>query len=175
MSDFNSYDCPYGYVWIHGTGTYGHMEVTINNLIGGSEIFRKPRLKIHCQIGSSDSSYHEQYEKPYAWRYGMEGSEDLMALNELEVSVKFMRSFERKMAKLNDELGWPDSYYEFCARILICSGVDHVFFNPAWGGYSKLENLPCVRLTERCAKGELRDQLRKLEAIMIAKYSGKAA
>lgn len=175
MDKFNSNKTPYGFCKVYGDHSYGHMEIIINNAIG-DDYWRKPRIRVSCQVGGGSDSSPDQFEKPYAWHHGVEANCDHMSLQDLELSVKFMRAFEKKLAKMNDELGSPETFAEYCARILIASGVDPVFINRQWGGgYRELTDLPTRYLSHRSERGDLRKDLIDLEAMLCKRYTRRAA
>lgn len=177
MENFDSNKTPYAYVATTGNRTYGHMNVTIYNVIGDPDAYwaYRPLLTVTSQIGSPDCS--EQREKLYATRYGVVGSaHDQMSLKELEDSVKFMRKFERRMARMEDENGPVKSFADLCWRVIVCSGVERAFVNPNYGaGYSKLQDLPNFNLDSVVGKVDLYKALTKLENDLIGFFSRKAA
>lgn len=176
MENFDSNKTPYAYVATTGDRTYGHMNVTIYNVIGSDNYWAyRPLLTVTSQIGSSD--YDEQRERLYATRYGVVGpSRDQMSLKDLEESVKFMRKFERRLAKTEEESGPVKSFADLCWRVIVCSGVERAFVNPNYGaGYSKLQDLPNFNLGSVVGKVDLYKALTKLENDLIGFFSRKAA
>lgn len=177
MDEFNSNKTPYGFCKVYGDHSYGHMEIIINNAIG-DDYWRKPRIRVSCQVGGgSDSSFPDQFEKPYAWRHGIESNDDHMTLQDLELSVKFMRAFEKKLAKMTEKDGAPGTFAEYCLRVLIASGVDHVFVNQQWGGGYRalLTDLPTRFLSHKFEARELLKDLVELEGRLTSRYSKKTA
>jgi hypothetical protein len=176
MELFNQDRTPYAYIGTTGDRTYGHMNVTIFNAIGDAGCYwsRKPRLQITSQIGSSD--YPEQRQKLYAERYGVVGGNDQMQLEELEAATKFMRKFERRMAKMEEESGPVKSYADLCWRVIVCSGTERAFVNPHHAtGYGRIESLPSFNVGNVVGKVDLYKELTKLEAKIIDLYARRAA
>ena len=176
MENFDSNKTPYAYIATSGDRTYGHMNVTIYNVIGSDNYWTyRPLLTVTSQIGSTD--YDEQRKALYATRYGVVGpSRDQMSLRDLEESVKFMRKFERRLAKMEEENGPVKSYADLCWRVIVCSGVERAFINPNYGaGYSRLQDLPNHNVGNVVGKVDLYKALTKMENGLISMFDRKAA
>lgn len=176
MENFDNNKTPYAYVATTGDRTYGHMNVTIYNVIGSDNYWAyRPLLTVTSQIGSTD--YDAQREALYATRYGVVGpSRDQMSLKDLEESVKFMRKFERRLAKMEEENGPVQSYADLCWRVIICSGAEIAFANPHYGsGYDKLQHLPNFNVKNVVGKVDLYKELKGMESKLISMFSRKAA
>lgn len=178
MTGFDEFKTPYAFVKLYGDRNYGHIEVIIRNIAFSDSIWRSPLIRVTCQIGTSDwggLAMESQCEAPYAWHHGIEGQSSAMTLSELEVSVKVMRRLEKKLDKMREELGIPETFSEYASRVIIASGVEVAFINDNFGGsyHCKLEDLPHRKLDHYGEKGKLRSDLAGIEADLISRYSRK--
>ncbi len=175
MKDFSEYSTAHALITLSGDRTYGHINAVIRNIDEGN--YRSPRLCISCQIGSNDSDRIglKQREETYAWNCGVAGDREGLTLAELEVGVKYMRKIERKLALMKEDAGSPVLFSEYCARILIASGVRYAFINTQWGGgYAKLTDLTMVELHNPHGKTQLRTELCALEQRLFDHYRVEA-
>lgn len=172
LTNFSEYSTPHAIVRLWGERTYGHIDASVRHIDEGN--YRSPRLRVSCQIGSSenDAVGVSQRQKTYAWNYGISGSREEMTLDELEIGVKIMRRINRKLNQMDEELGLPETFAEYCARILIASGINYVFVNEQWGGaHNKLIDLPVAELKTSAGKGKLREMLGELEKRLVGYYN----
>ena len=166
---FNTYDEKYAMVRMCIEHGYGHMTAHIYNLIPGWGC--KPTLKVQSQIGGE----HEgSCSKPYAWKWGVAHDFDVLTANEVAAFAKVTGAIDRKLAKMDAELGYPASYSEFMARVLIASGISHVFINPAWGGaYDTIDHVPRCDIKTGRGRGQMRERLARVERDLIAYFAKK--
>lgn len=172
LTDFSEYSTPHAIVRLWGDRTYGHIDASVRHIDEGN--YRSPRLRISCQIGSNenDAVGISQRQKTYAWNYGISGGREEMTLDELEIGVKIMRRINRKLNQMDEELGLPETFAEYCARILIASGVNYAFVNEAWGGpHCNPIYLPMAELKTSAGKSKLREMLGELEKRLVAYYN----
>jgi hypothetical protein len=171
MKSFSEFSSRHAVIRMYGNNTYGHIDAVIRNLDEGN--YRSPSLRVSCQIGpnESDSFGARQRQETYAWHCGIRGSNDAMSLSEMEVGIKYMRRIERKLAQMEAELGAPTLFSDYCARILVASGVNHVFINHDWGGFHVgLDKLQALELNKRSSRVALLDALQTLEQRLFDQY-----
>ena len=154
---FNQDKSKYAFVNMYGKFGYGHFYATIYNLT--EKHYGGPILTITSQIGTS-------YEPPlkdqeiYAWRWGAEASHsrDGLSLDDMEAMLKPMRKIDKRLDKLQAQLGTPRNFQEFLFRILISADLDYVIVNGNYGGgYTcQLEELPMVDMSYSWAATDLR-------------------
>lgn len=116
-SDFSEYghiNLSVAYV-IPGKGRYNDSIGYYNNYF--SEKHKYKDLKISCQMDS-------RKEQPYAWELGISclGSASF-SLEDAEEMVKTLRPIKRKLLKMTDTEGSPDTFEEYVSRIVRALGV----------------------------------------------------
>ena len=117
---YDIYSLPYAHVFgINETG-FGHVNVSVSNIIPRHYPSATPHLKITCQTGSSTNDHGG---KSYAWGYGIAADYDLLNADHLADLLKLMRKIEKRLEKKEH----PKSYGEYCQQILEAAGITVVF------------------------------------------------
>ena len=181
MKPFKDYESPYAMIRIYGDYGYGHMTATVWNAI--PEVYRCPKLVISCQVGHGNdfSGSGAQFEKPYAERWGMEGRDsELVTLEDLELMIPLMRRIDKRLKKLDAEMGYPRSYADYMFRILTSMKLDRVVYIEQYGGRwgDRAEDLPHVEMGNSWSNNDLLRQLEKMQADLCGRFKrpiGEAA
>ena len=168
---FNPDKSKYAFVKVFGGHGYGHMYATIYNLT--DKTFGGPILTVTSQIGTSyDPPLKDQ--EIYAWRWGAEASHsrDGLSLYDMELMLKPMRKIDKRLDKLQAQLGTPRNFQEFLFRILISADLDYVITNKDYGGgYScQLEELPMVDMSYSWAATDLRRAVDEMADQLIERF-----
>ena len=168
---FNQDSSKYAFLKTFGEYGYGHFYATIYNLT--EKHYGGPILTITSQIGTS-------YEPPlkdqeiYAWRWGAapSHSRDGLSLDDMELMLKPMRKIQKRLDKLQTQLGTPRNFQEFLFRLLISADLDYVIVNGNYGGgYTcKLEELPMVDMSYSWAATDLRRAVDEMAEGLIERF-----
>ena len=168
---FNQDKSKYAFVKVFGVHGYGHMYATIYNLT--DRTYGGPQLLVTSQIGTS-------YEPPlkdqeiYAWRWGAAASHsrDGLSLDDMEAMLKPMRKIDKRLDKLQAQLGTPRNFQEYLFRILISADLDYVIVNPNYGGgfTCQLEELPMVDMSYSWAATDLRRAVDEMAEGLIERF-----
>ena len=168
---FNQDSSKYAFLKTFGEYGYGHFYATIYNLT--DRTYGGPILTVTSQIGTS-------YEPPlkdqeiYAWRWGAapSHSRDGISLDDMELMLKPMRKIDKRLDKLQAQLGTPRNFHEFLFRILISADLDYVITNKDYGGgYScQLEELPMVDMSYSWAATDLRRAVDEMASQLIERF-----
>ena len=181
MADFCDYKDPYALVRFYGDYGYGHMVATVYNVI--PEVYRCPKIIISCQVGHGNdfSDKDTMFEKPYAERWGMEGRDsDLVTLQDMEMMIPLMRRIDKRLKKLDAEMGYPRSYADYMFRILTSMKLDRVVYIEQYGGRwgDKMEDLLYVAMGNSWSNNDLIKQLEKMQDDLCGRFKrpiGEAA
>jgi len=169
MEKFSAYSDKYALVRIHGEFGYGHMDAYISNMV--DSYGTKPTIKVTSQIGGETT--RDGSDPVYAWAWGMSNDMSVTTVYEMEQMIKVMNKITRRLKAMDDQLGRATTFYEYMARILISSGVEHVFINKEFGGSlvgRELTDLPWFNPTDKKNQGALRDALRMLQDDLVRKF-----
>ncbi|MFW6855342.1 hypothetical protein ACODYM_29045 [Burkholderia gladioli] len=80
------------------------------------------------QSGFSGSCYvGRDIDGPYGLAFVFDASGSQLKLDEVQCASREMQRIERKLAKMNDELGYTIEFPEFCRRLVIAAGIKSVF------------------------------------------------
>ena len=168
---FNQDISKYAFLKTFGEYGYGHFTATLYNLT--EKHYGGPILTITSQIGTS-------YEPPlkdqeiYAWRWGATPSHnrDGISLDDMELMLKPMRKIQKRLDKLQTQLGTPRNFQEFLFRILISADLDYVITNNDYGGgYAcQLEELPMVVMSYSWAATDLRRAVDEMAEGLIERF-----
>lgn len=181
MKTFKDYENPYAMIRIYGDYGYGHMTATVYNVI--PEVYRCPKITISCQVGRGNdfSDSDTQFEKPYAERWGVEGRDsELLSLEEMEMMIPLLRRIDKRLTKIDTEMGYPRSYAEYMFRILTSMKLNRVCYVETYGGRwgDKTEDLPHVEMGNSWSNNDLLRQLEKMQADLCGRFKrpiGEAA
>ena len=168
---FNRDKSKYAFVKVFGEYGYGYMHTTIYNLT--EKLFGGPQLCVTSQIGTSyDPPLKDQVI--YAWRMGAGASHcsDGLSLSDMEAMLKPMRKIQKRLDKLQAQLGTPRNFQEYLFRILISADLDYVITNKDYGGgYScQLEELPMVDMSYSWAATDLRRAVDEMAEQLIERF-----
>ena len=168
---FNQDSSKYAFVKVFGEYGYGHFYATIYNLT--EKHYGGPILTITSQIGTN-------YDPPvkdqaiYGWRWGAapSHSRDGLSLDDMEAMLKHMRKIQKRLDKLQTQLGTPRNFQEFLFRILISADLDYVITNKDYGGgYScQLEELPMVDMSYSWAATDLRRAVDEMADQLVERF-----
>ena len=168
---FNQDSSKYAFLKTFGEYGYGHFYATIYNLT--DRTYGGPILTVTSQIGTS-------YEPPikdqeiYAWRWGAapSHSRDGLSLDDMELMLKPVRKIQKRLDKLQAQLGTPRNFQEFLFRLLISADLDYVIVNKDYGGgYScQLEELPMVDMSYSWAATDLRRAVDEMAEGLIERF-----
>ena len=120
---FNQDISKYAFLKTFGEFGYGHFHATLYNLT--EKHYGGPVLVVTSQIGTSyDPPLKDQ--EIYAWRWGAEAahSRDGLSLYDMELMLKPMRKIQKRLDKLQGQLGAPRNFQEFLFRLLISADLD---------------------------------------------------
>lgn len=168
---FNQDSSKYAFLKTFGEYGYGHFYATIYNLT--EKHYGGPILTVTSQIGTSyDPPLKDQ--EIYAWRWGAapSHSRDGLSLDDMELMLKSMRKIQKRLDKLQTQLGTPRNFQEFLFRILISADLDYVITNNDYGGgYScQLEELPMVDMSYSWAATDLRRAVDEMADQLIERF-----
>ncbi len=168
---FNQDSSKYAFLKTFGEYGYGHFYATLYNLT--DRTYGGPILTITSQIGTSyDPPLKDQ--EIYAWLWGAEASHsrDGLSLDDMELMLKPMRKIQKRLDKLQTQLGTPRNFQEFLFRILISADLDYVITNKDYGGgYScQLEELPMVDMSYSWAATDLRRAVDEMADQLIERF-----
>ena len=168
---FNQDSSKYAFLKIFGEYGYGHFYATIYNLT--DRTYGGPILTVTSQIGTSyDPPLKDQ--EIYGWRWGAEAahSRDGLSLDDMELMLKPMRKIQKRLDKLQTQLGTPRNFQEFLFRILISADLDYVIVNGDYGGgYAcQLEELPMVDMRYSGAATDLRRAVDEMAGQLIERF-----
>ena len=168
---FNQDKSKYAFLKTFGEYGYGHFYATLYNLT--DRTYGGPQLLVTSQIGTS-------YEPPlkdqeiYAWRWGAAASHsrDGLSLDDMELMLKPMRKIQKRIDKLQTQLGTPRNFQEFLFRILISADLDSVITNKDYGGgyLCQLEELPMVDMSYSGAATDLRRAVDEMADQLIERF-----
>ena len=168
---FNQDSSKYAFLKTFGEYGYGHFYATIYNLT--EKHYGGPILTVTSQIGTSHEPPLKDQEI-YAWRWGAEAahSRDGLSLDDMELMLKPMRKIQKRLDKLQTQLGTPRNFQEFLFRILISADLDYVITNKDYGGgYScQLEELPMVDMSYSWAATDLRRAVDEMADQLIERF-----
>ena len=168
---FNQDSSKYAFLKTFGEYGYGHFTATIYNLT--DRTYGGPQLLVTSQIGTSHEPPLKDQEI-YAWRWGAAASHsrDGLSLDDMELMLKPMRKIQKRLDKLQAQLGTPRNFQEFLFRILISADLDYVITNKDYGGgYScQLEELPMVDMSYSWAATDLRRAIDELASQLIDRF-----
>ena len=171
MSNFNQDSSKYAFLKIFGEYGYGHMNATIYNLT--EKHYGGPQLLVTSQIGTSHEPPVKDQEI-YAWRMGASASHcsDGISLSDMEAMLKPMRKIDKRLDKLQAQLGTPRNFQEHLFRILISADLDYVIVNPNYGGgfTCQLEELPMVGMSYSWAATDLRRAVDEMAEGLIERF-----
>ena len=168
---FNQDSSKYAVLKTFGEYGYGHFYATIYNLT--DRTYGGPILSITSQIGTSyDPPLKDQ--EIYAWRWGAAASHsrDGLSLDDMELMLKPMRKIQKRLDKLQAQLGTPRNFQEFLFRLLISADLDYVIVNPDYGGgfTCQLEELPMVVMSYSWAATDLRRAVDEMAEQLIERF-----
>lgn len=162
---------PYAYAFMTREHGYGHMNVRIRLTEPQWSSRRPGSIMVSCQIGG-DPDYKPHHEAPYAQRYGFDSENDQADLASLEQAVKMMKKIGKYLDKCHEANGNPDTYAEFCQRIVRGSGVKSLITETfeGWtnGGLMVEKDLFTVG-------GDSRDRLVAMEKNLIQAFARNTA
>ena len=168
---FNQDSSKYAFVKVFGEYGYGHFYATIYNLT--EKHYGGPILTVTSQIGTS-------YEPPlkdqeiYAWRMVASSSHcsDGLGLSDMEAMLKPMRKIDKRLDKLQAQLGTPRNFQEFLFRLLISADLDYVIVNGNYGGgfTCQLEELPRIDMSLSWAATDLRRAVDEMAEGLIERF-----
>lgn len=168
---FNRDKSKYAFVKVFGEYGYGHMYATIYNLT--DRTYGGPQLLVTSQIGTSHEPPVKDQEI-YAWRMGASSSHcsDGISLSDMEAMLKPMRKIDKRLDKLQAQLGTPRNFQEYLFRILISADLDYVIVNPNYGGgfTCQLEELPRVDMSYSWAATDLRRAVDEMAEGLIERF-----
>jgi hypothetical protein len=168
---FNQDISKYAFLKTFGEFGYGHFHATLYNLT--EKHYGGPVLVVTSQIGTSyDPPLKDQ--EIYAWRWGAEAahSRDGLSLYDMELMLKPMRKIQKRLDKLQGQLGAPRNFQEFLFRLLISADLDYVITNKDYGGgYAcQLEELPMVDMSYSWAATDLRRVVDEMAEGLIERF-----
>lgn len=168
---FNQDSSKYAFLKTFGEYGYGHFYATIYNLT--DRTYGGPILTVTSQIGTSyDPPLKDQ--EIYAWRWGASSSHcsDGISLDDMELMLKPMRKIQKRLDKLQTQLGTARNFQEFLFRLLISADLDYVITNKDYGGgYScQLEELPMVDMSYSWAATDLRRAVDEMAEGLIERF-----
>ena len=168
---FNQDSSKYAFLKTFGEYGYGHFYATIYNLT--EKHYGGPILTVTSQIGTS-------YDPPlkdqdiYGWRWGAAASHSRygLSLDDMELMLKPMRKIDKRLDKLQAQLGTPRNFQEFLFRLLISADLDYVIVNDNYGGgYTcQLEELPMVVMSYSWAATDLRRAVDEMAEQLIERF-----
>lgn len=168
---FNQDSSKYAFLKIFGEYGYGHFYATLYNLT--DRTYGGPILTVTGQIGTSYDP-PLKYQEIYAWRWGAEAahSRDGISLDDMELMLKPMRKIQKRLDKLQTQLGTPRNFQEYLFRLLISADLDYVIVNKDYGGgYScQLEELPMVDMSYSWAATDLRRAVDEMADQLIERF-----
>ena len=168
---FNQDTSKYAFLKTFGEYGYGHLDATLYNLT--ERHYGGPILTFTSQIGTSYDPPKKD-EEIYAWRWGAAPSYNKggLSLDDMEAMLKPMRKIDKRLDKLQAQLGTPRNFQEYLFRILISADLDYVIVNPQWGGgYScQLEELPMVVMSYSWAATDLRRAVDEMAGQLIERF-----
>ena len=168
---FNQDKSRYAFVKMYGEYGYGHLNATIYNLT--DRTYGGPQLLVTSQIGTSHEPPVKDQEI-YAWRMVASSSHcsDGISLSDMEAMLKPMRKIDKRLDKLQAQLGTPRNFQEYLFRILISADLDYVITNKDYGGgYScQLEELPMVDMSYSWAATDLRRAVDEMAEGLIERF-----
>lgn len=160
---------PYAYALMAREHGYGHMNVRIRLTAPSWSMSSRGAIVVSCQIGGD---FGDQSERPYAQRYGFDSDGNEADLATLERATKMMKKIAKYLDKCYEANGNPDTYAEFCHRIVRGSGVKDLITESGdgWnnGGQYVDKDLFAVG-------GDSRDRLAEMEKNLIQAFSHRAA
>ena len=168
---FNQDSSKYAFLKTFGEYGYGHFYATIYNLT--EKHYGGPILTVTSQIGTSyDPPLKDQ--EIYAWRWGAAPSHnrDGISLDDMELMLKPMRKIQKRLDKLQTQLGTPRNFQEYLFRLLISADLDYVIVNKDYGGgYAcRLEELPMVDMSYSWAATDLRRAVDEMAEQLIERF-----
>ena len=168
---FNQDSSKYAFLKTFGEYGYGHFYATIYNLT--EKHYGGPILTVTSQIGTSyDPPLKDQ--EIYGWRWGAapSHSRDGLSLDDMELMLKSMRKIQKRLDKLQTQLGTPRNFQEFLFRLLISADLDYVIVNGNYGGgYTcQLEELPMVDMRYSGAATDLRRAVDEMAEGLIERF-----
>ena len=97
---------------------------------------------------------------------------DGISLSDMEAMLKPMRKIQKRLDKLQAQLGTPRNFQEFLFRILISADLDYVIVNPSYGGgYTcQLEELPMVDMSYSWAATDLRRAVDEMAEGLVERF-----
>ena len=168
---FNQDKSKYAFLKTFGEYGYGHFTATIYNLT--DRTYGGPQLLVTSQIGTSHEPPLKDQEI-YAWRWGAAASHsrDGLSLDDMELMLKPMRKIQKRLDKLQAQLGTPRNFQEFLFRILISADLDYVIVNGNYGGgYTcQLEELPMVDMSYSWAATDLRRAVDEMAEGLVERF-----
>ena len=178
---FCDYKDPFARVCIYGEYGYGHMVATIYNVI--PEAYRCPIIRVSCQVGHGRdfATSDTQFEKPYAERWGIEGRDaELVGLDEMEMMIPLMRRIDKRLKRLDAEMGYPRSYAEYMFRILTAMKLNRVIYLEQFNARASGEwaDMPHIEMGNSWSNNDLLRQLEKMQTELCSHFTrpiGEAA
>ena len=168
---FNQDKSKYAFVKVFGEYGYGHFYATIYNLT--DRTYGGPILTITSQIGTSHEPPVKDQEI-YAWRWGANSSHSMdgISLDDMGLMLKPMRKIQKRLDKLQAQLGTPRNFQEFLFRLLISADLDYVIVNGNYGGgfTCQLEELPMVDMSYSGAATDLRRAVDEMAEQLIERF-----
>ena len=168
---FNQDSSKYAFVKVFGEYGYGHFYATIYNLT--EKHYGGPILTITSQIGTNYDPPKKD-DEIYAWRWGANSSHSMdgISLDDMGLMLKPMRKIQKRLDKLQAQLGTPRNFQEFLFRLLISADLDYVIVNGNYGGgYTcQLEELPMVDMSYSWAATDLRRAVDEMASQLIDRF-----
>lgn len=158
MKENNSY----AFVYASGEGSYGHIYLEVRDLFE----FSRMRFKLTSQCGSQHSDPNPGF---YAINWGIQSTyAEFLTLAELELATEYVRKLNKRLIKIDSELGYTTDFSETLHRFIRASGTNDVYISDILGSHRNYDQCPHYKV--KLDGKYIVSSLRGLESDMLAKH-----
>lgn len=165
-------ETPYGVIFAEGDitryahGYYGTIRARIRNLVKSRYGRTWGAIVVRCQA----SPGHEN--RVYGFSTSYEVDCLTAEIDELQAATRVLKAIDRKLRKLNDERGYPQTFEQYAMRVLEVTKVGDVYIRPQINdacGIRRVPDYPHFTLPSQNARAS--DELHTLEHQIIERYA----